>query len=52
VVVFLVKFYDMANIIADTPENEETDKINQMMIDGLMQKFTKLILGIPDWNKE
>ena len=52
VVIFLLKFYDMVNIIAATPENEDTDKTNQMMIDGLMQKFTKLILGIPDWNKE
>jgi hypothetical protein len=52
VVTFLLKFYDMANIIAATPENEDTDDTNQMMIDGLMQKFTKLVMGIPDWDKE
>lgn len=52
VVIFLVKFYELVNIIMDTPENEDTDETNQKMIDDHMQKFTKLILGIPDWNKE
>ena len=51
VVIFLVKFYELVNIIMDTPENEDTDETNQKMIDDHMQKFTKLILGIPDWNK-
>ena len=51
VVTFLMAFYKVANIIADTPENEDTDEANQMMIDNLMQNFTKLLMGIPEWNK-
>ena len=52
VVTFLLKFYDVVNIILESPENEDADEIDQMRIDDIMQRFTKLMLGIPDWNKE
>jgi hypothetical protein len=46
VVTFILRLYTTITANEDQP-----DDVFQMLIDGLVQEFTWLIMGLPEWNK-